>query len=113
MPSSNLHLMKSALEITQRSVLDPTVIRASGAGKAYQSVAQSCAITVQDGSDYFRAILTISATAIGMGTALVAAQDPRGQPLIQAGQDIATQAVTLFGTIGQTAGTVLNGFPSS
>ncbi|MFM9959180.1 MAG: hypothetical protein ACKVZJ_14040 [Phycisphaerales bacterium] len=105
--------MNAALEITRKNVLDPAVIRASGAGKAYQSVAQSCAITVQDGSDYLRAILTISATAIGMGTALVAADDPRGQPLIEAGQKIATQAVTLFSTIGQTAGTVLTGFPSS
>ncbi len=45
------------------TLLDPGVIVHSGNGKAYQSVAQSAAIAIQDATDALRNITTISTTS--------------------------------------------------
>ena len=43
--------------------LSPAVIKASGAGKAYQSVTQSTAIAIGDATSYLRNIETIATAA--------------------------------------------------
>ncbi len=49
----------------QAATMAPQVVLTSGAGKAYQSVAQSSAIAVQDAADALRNISTIATTAAG------------------------------------------------
>ncbi len=91
------------------------VISDEGAMKAYQSVAQSTALAVQDAVDNLRNINTISATAIGVAMAQMLA-DPtlasQYTPVVTSAQQIAAAAAANFATIGQSAATVLSGFPS-
>lgn len=105
MASGNTALSASGL-------LNPAVVRASGAGKAYQSVAQSTAIAVQDSADYLRNVMTISSVAYGVAMALTAAGNPNASTLITNANQIVTNAAQQFKTIGLNAAAVLKAFPS-
>ncbi len=95
------------------AVLTPQVIQASGAGKAYQSVAQSSAIAVQDAADYLRNVMTISGVAYGVAMALSATGNPNATTLMNNANTIVTNAAAQFKTIGMNAAAVLRAFPSS
>ncbi|MCU1226420.1 MAG: uncharacterized protein JWQ42_4513 [Edaphobacter sp.] len=90
-------------------------IRLAAAGRAYQSVTQSAAIAIQDGTDYLRNVSTISTTSIGVAMALLVAGDPKGNAskIIQAAQGIATAAVQQFTQISTAAVQVATTFPES
>ena len=93
--------------------ISPQLVKEEGAGKAYQSVAQSMAIAIQDATDNLRNLNTISATAIGVSMAqYLETGDEKYQTAIQLAQSIATGAAENFQNIGSNAATVLNGFPS-
>ena len=97
-------------------VLDPQVVRTEGAGKAYQSVANSMAITVQDATDYLRTNLMVSGAAIAVCIEkMVAAPEENvetyGPVLEKAQQNIAT-AIENFTQVGLAAAEVLSKFPS-
>jgi len=94
--------------------LETATIKASGAGKAYQSVAQSMAIAVADATDYLRHISSISATAIGLATAKFAeTKDPQWLAVIKAAENALSVAQNDFKTIGTHAADILKGFPPS
>lgn len=98
----------------QGATMTQSVIKTSGAGKAYQSVAQSMAIAVQDAADYMRNVGTITNTAIGVAFAeMLATQktDPY-VTIIEDATKAMTEATSNFLTIGQNAGSVLENFPS-
>lgn len=61
----------------QTATMATTVVKTSGAGKAYQSVAQSAAIAVQDAADALRNVSTIATTAAGVAMAQYLATVPR------------------------------------
>jgi len=90
-------------------------IRLAAAGRAYQSVAQSAAIAIQDGTDYLRNVSTISTTSIGVAMALLVAGDPKGNAstIIQTAQSVASAAVTQFTQVGTAAVQVATDFPKS
>ena len=88
-------------------------IRLAAAGRAYQSVAQSAAIAIQDGTDYLRNLSTISTTSIGVAMALLVAGDTNAQNIITAAQNVASDGVTQFGKITQAAIKVATDFPQS
>ncbi|MGK7941431.1 MAG: hypothetical protein AB4062_15040 [Crocosphaera sp.] len=99
-----------------KELLDPTIVRTQGAGKAYQSVAQSMAIAVQDGTNYLENVLTISTAAIGVAMSKIVANPyeniPKYQPVIeQAGKTI-EMATKNLANIGKEAGEILKNFPS-
>ena len=72
------------------------------------------AIAVQDGADYLRNVSTIAATAIGVAMAQIVATDgAQGTTALNKAQGLVAAAAKDFETIGQTAATVLNGFPKS
>ena len=104
------------VEAFQKANLDPQVIRTSGAGKAYQSVAQSTAIAIQDATDALRNLSTISTTAIGVAMTHMLA-DPSNaaqyEKIISQAQDVMAKAVEHFKTVGLEADTVLKHFPIS
>ena len=92
--------------------MSPNVVTTSGAGKAYQSVAASTAIAVQDATDYLRYVETVSATALGVAMAqLLATGDSKYATAIQIAQSMANEAAASFKTIGADAADVLKGFP--
>lgn len=107
----------SNLSQINSQVLDPQVVKTEGAGKAYQSVANSMAITVQDATDYLRTSLMVSAAAIAvciekMVEAPEANVEKYGPVLEKAQQNIVTSTEN-FTKVGMAAGNVLRNFPSS
>lgn len=101
------------LRVLQTATLSSQVVQTSGAGKAYQSVAQSAAIAVQDATDSLRNISTISMTAMGVAIAqLLATGEPKYATVIQQATQMMTDGATFFKTVGQDAAAVLSGFPS-
>ncbi|BBD10075.1 hypothetical protein [Desulfovibrio ferrophilus] len=103
----------NSLSIISDATSAPSVPRIQGAGKAYQSVAQSTAIAVQDAADYLRNIGTISSTAQGVAMAqLLATGDEKYVTALTEAQKMAGQAASVFRDIGSNAADVLKGFPS-
>jgi uncharacterized protein with GYD domain len=84
-----------------------------GAGKAYQSVAQSMAIAVQDAADGLRNTTTMANTAMGVALAqFLATKDEQYLQAIVPAQGMVTAATTALATVGATATTILKAFPS-
>lgn len=61
------------------ATLSPNLVRESGAGQAYQFVAQSTAMAVQDAVDYLRNVSMITSTAIGVASARMIKTDETSQ----------------------------------
>lgn len=95
------------------SLLSQAVIRASGAGKAYQSVAQSSAIAIGDGASYLRNIeaISVAATATAMAKFLET-ENPEYLALVPIAMGIVPTATASFAGIGAAATAVLEAFPS-
>lgn len=112
--SETTQAIQTALDATHAATMAPDVVRTSGAGKAYQSVAQSTAIAVQDAADYLRNVSTMSTTAMGVAMAqLLATGDPQYAQAIDTANKMMTDATANFSAIGKAAGEILNKFPSS
>ena len=99
---------------TQAATMSPQVVLTSGAGKAYQSVAQSTAIAVQDATDMLRNMSTIATTASGVAIAqmLATPPNPDAAQALTAAQALLTGAAADFTTIGSAAAAILKEFPS-
>ena len=105
--------MTEIINVAQNAtLLDPQVIIHSGNGKAYQSVAQSAAIAIQDATDALRNITTISTTAAGVVIAQMLAGDESNSQLLNTVQQMMTKAIGDYGQIGDAAVKVLSEFPS-
>ncbi len=100
---------------TQATTMYPDILFQSGSGKAFQLVAQSAAIAVQDATDNLRNISTVSSTAIGVAMSqLMSSGDFKTwAPVILAAQELVKQSATDFQQIGQYAAQVVKGFPIS
>jgi hypothetical protein len=97
----------------QLATMSPQVVLTSGAGKAYQSVAQSTAIAVQDATDALRNISTIATTAMGVAMAqFLATGDPKYATALDKAQEMVQGATTDYAKIGSAAAAVLKGFPA-
>lgn len=97
----------------QTATMSHQVVLTSGAGKAYQSVAQSTAIAVQDATDALRNISTIATSAAGIAMAqFLATKDPKYQPVIDAATKLMKDAADDYAKIGATASTILSQFPA-
>jgi methylphosphotriester-DNA--protein-cysteine methyltransferase len=93
--------------------MNPTLIKIAGAGRAYQSVAQSAAIAIQDATDYMRNMSTIAVTATGIGMAQLVAGISNGQKVIDAATKLIGTTVTNYTNITQAAIQVATNFPKS
>jgi len=107
-------LIVDVLQQTQTATLTQGVVLTSGAGKAYQSVAQSTALAVQDAADALRNVSTMATTAAGVALAQILAtgQAELYQPTLDSAQSIMTNAIADFGKIGMAAGEILKTFPA-
>jgi hypothetical protein len=102
-----------AIDRIQMAVMSPQVVRTSGAGKAYQSVAHSAAIAVQDAADALRAVSIIAATGSGVAMArFVATGDAKYLQGVMAAQEMVRLATEDFARIGVAASEALKNFPS-
>jgi hypothetical protein len=101
------------INTVQAATMGPQVVKTSGAGKAYQSVAQSTAIAVQDAADTLRNMSTIATTAIGVAMAqFLATQNPIYLLVFIEAQKVMTNANANFTSTGTAAGQILRSFPS-
>lgn len=99
----------------QTATMDAQVVLTSGAGKAYQSVAQSSAIAVQDATDALRNITTMATSAAGVAIAQMLADPakvPELTPVLKQAQAMMTNATTDYASIGAAAAALLKEFPS-
>lgn len=98
---------------SQLATLSPSTVKTSGAGKAYQSVAQTTAIAVQDASDNLRNLSTMSTTALGVAMSqLLSTGETSSLVAITIAQGIVKSATEDFKKIGTAAGEILRSFPS-
>ena len=88
-------------------------LKIAGGGRAYQAVAQSTAIAIQDATDYLRAMNTISSTAAGIGIAMVIAGNSKGVMVIEQAVTIGTAGVAQFAACTSAAITVATNYPAS
>jgi hypothetical protein len=94
--------------------MNAAAIRLAGAGRAYQAVAQSTAIAIQDATDYLHNVSTIAATSIGVAMAQIAAsQGAKGTQLLSNAQGLIAKAAQDFSTISTNAITVATNYPQS
>ena len=102
-----------SVALAQQATLGTEAVRASGAGKSYQSVAQSTAIAVQDAADNLRNVMTVSTTAIGAAMAeLIATGEPQHVEAINQANTVVMNAASHFKEIGESAAQILNTYPS-
>lgn len=87
----------------------------SGRGKAYQSVAQSTAIAIQDATDSLRNISTISTTAIGAALAewMVTQKEQPSKAIIDEVLKVQEKATLNFEAVGLAAISIADQYPSS
>lgn len=105
----------STVNAVKEAVFAPDVVKTQGAGKAYQSVAQSMAIAVQDVTDHMRNISTIATTAVAVTTELMIANPDKFEQyskIMDKAQGTVDQAAESFEKIVQEAGKGLKDFPS-
>lgn len=89
------------------------MVTTSGAGKAYQAVAQSAAIAVQDAADALRNVSTIATTAAGVAMAqYLATGDEKYARVLTQTQTMMQGATEDFTRVGSAAANVLKGFPA-
>jgi hypothetical protein len=102
----------AALATLQAATLSPAVIKNSGAGKSYQSVAQSTAIAVSDATTYLRNLETISSTTIGAAIAkFFATGDAEVLAVIPVAIALVPAATADLAAIGAAANTILATWP--
>jgi|ERR1044072_6983746 hypothetical protein len=102
-----------AINQSQTAAMGAQVVLTSGAGKAYQSVAQSTAIAIQDATDALRNISTITTTAAGVVIAqmLVNPATPTSA-LLPTLQQVMEGAIADYTKIGVAAAGILEEYPS-
>ena len=87
-------------------------IRIVAAGRAYQSVAQSTAIAIQDATDYLRNVSTIAVTATGVALAQIAGGNSNGTQLLLKSATLNSHSVQAFSKIARAATKVATDFPN-
>jgi hypothetical protein len=102
-----------AINQIQLAVMSPQSVRISGAGKAYQLVAHSAALAVQDAADALSGMSTIAATASGVAlTRFLTTGDPKYLAGVAAAFDMVKLATDDFARVSAAASAAVNGFPS-
>lgn len=102
----------NAIAAMQQNTASPDVVKAAGAGKAYQAVAQSAAIAIQDAANNLRNISTVSTTAIGVALAQYIATGESHHPeVVKQANDAVEAAAKTFKTIGENAAWIARNFP--
>ena len=111
---SSLDKAKEAVDLIHKYNLSPQVVKTEGAGKAYQAVAQSMSLAIQDATEHLRNVSAVAQAAIAVSTELMIATkevEPYSQ-FIDKAQDTVDRAETTFKNVGMDAGDILKRFPS-
>jgi hypothetical protein len=102
----------NTLNVLNHATMDAATVLASGSGKAFQSVAQSAAIAIQDATDALRNASTIATTAAGVALAqYMATGDEKYANALTKAQSLMTSATTDYAAIGAAATVIVQQFP--
>ncbi len=102
-----------AINQAESATMAAQVVATGAGGKAYQAVAASAALAIQDAVDALRHTTAIATTASGIAlTQFLASGDERYLKAVQYAQSMVTNAVSDFAAVGAAAGTMLKDFPS-
>jgi exosome complex RNA-binding protein Rrp42 (RNase PH superfamily) len=102
-----------ALNQAQLATLSPQVVLTSGAGKAYQMVAQTSALAIQDAVDSLRNAGTLADAASAAALSqLMATGEPRYADVLKAAEQMRADAVNIFSARTKAAIAALNEFPA-
>jgi hypothetical protein len=102
------------LMLVEQYTIRPQATKASGSGKAFQAVAQSAAMAVQDATDHLRNMSAVSTTAVGSALAQLLAEPDKidtYQKIIGEAQGIVGNAAGNFKNVGNDATNLLLTFP--
>ncbi len=103
-----------AINQIQSAVMSPQAVRTSAAGKAYQLVAHSGAIAIQDAADALRGVSIVATTGLGVAVArFLATGDPKFLLGITAAQDMIKGATDNLAQVSAAASAAVTNFPSS
>lgn len=104
----------NTVQANQQASLTGTIISHSGAGKAYQSVAQSSAIAIQDATDQLRNFGTIGTTAAGVAVAqmLATGEYEKFGHILDKINTMLTDSATNFQTVTKYASTMVAEYPT-
>lgn len=103
-----------AINEMQHATINPDAVRAVAGGKAYQLIALSAALAVQDATDMLRNNTMIASTASGIAlSALIETGDPRFQTSIVYAQTVMTDAIANYEAIGKIAAQLLASFSAA
>ena len=85
---------------------------AEGAGRAYQLIAQSAAIAVQDAADALRNITSVATTAAGVAMAqFLASGDPASLEILGHARTMVDDAIADYAAIGAASVKILAELP--
>jgi hypothetical protein len=102
-----------AVNLIQGAVLAPQVVLTSGAGKAYQAVAQSMAVAIQDATDALRGTSILAATAASVSVVkFLTHGDPKYLLGVAAARDMMINATDEFAKVSANATTIVKAFPA-
>jgi hypothetical protein len=106
-------IIADAINQIELAVMSPASVRTSGAGKAYQLVAHSAALAVQDAASALGGMSTIAATASAAAlTRFLTTGDPKYLAGVAAAVDMVKLATDDFARVSAAASAAVNGFPA-
>jgi hypothetical protein len=107
------NVIVDAINQIQSAVMSPASVRSSGAGKAYQLVAHSAALAVQDAANALSGVSTLAATASAVAlTRFLTTGDPKYLAGVAAAIDMVKSATEEFAHISTAASVAVRAFPS-
>lgn len=102
-----------SVDRSQSATMGWEVVKAGADGKAYQAVAASAALAIQDAVDALRHSTAIATAASGMAlTQFLASGDPRYLEALAAARTMVDNAVASLAAVGEAAGAIVRDFPS-
>ncbi len=110
--NSNAVAIESPTSEEKAKINLPSAMKEAIDGKAYQSIAQSTAIAVQDATDYLRNISTISSTAVGVAMSRLIATGDMGtyNQIVTSASNLVSNGAQDFKKVGASAADILNNF---
>ena len=105
-------MIVDAINQAAKAVMTPGEVAASGAGKAYQMVAQAAALAVQDAADSLRNVATLADTASAAAlTQLLASGDPKYAQIVELAKTMKADALRSFDATVASAAKAVSTFP--
>jgi hypothetical protein len=113
MPEEANVKVTNPIDTIEQANLAKSIIEQGAAGKAYQSVALSSAIAVQDATDQLRntGVLALSATGAGLAKMIETGDIEQFVETVESINNLLDTSATHFAKVTQAASQVLSGFP--